>query len=175
MASGYQCFGKKAADRAFRVSRPGGDRMSITDAAHTQGRFHGKVAIVTGGASGIGRAIVERFVNDGAAVTVFDINESAGKEVETRLREAGHDVTFQKVDVSDKKQCVEAVDKVAEGHEGKIHALVNCAAYFGAKGETVTVSVRVTKDWQLSYSRRTQSMKLSIDQNRYQSISIDNN
>lgn len=111
--------------------------MSRTDAAHTRGRFHGKVAIVTGGASGIGRAIVERFANDGAAVTVFDINESAGKEVETRLREAGHDVTFQKVDVSDKKQCVEAVDKVAEGHEGKIHALVNCAAYFGAKGETV--------------------------------------
>ena len=111
----------------------------MTDAAHTRGRFRGKVAIVTGGASGIGRAIVERFVNDGAAVTVFDINESAGKEVETRLKEAGHDVTFQKVDVSDKKQCVETVDKVAEGHEGKIHALVNCAAYFGAKGKCTSL------------------------------------
>ena len=156
--------------------------MSRTDAAHTRGRFHGKVAIVTGGASGIGRAIVERFANDGAAVTVFDINESAGKEVETRLKEAGHDVTFQKVDVSDKKQCVEAVDKVAEGHEGKIHALVNCAAYFGAKGETVPLYQAPTFSFHgFSSGHERLAVNLfpayAIDQivNRSKSIPIDIN
>jgi len=44
-------------------------------------RFDGKVAIVTGGASGIGLATVERLAQDGANVSILDINQSAGKEV----------------------------------------------------------------------------------------------
>ena len=52
------------------------------DSQFTKGRFTGKVTIITGGASGIGRATVHRFVNDGAAVAVFDINESAGNQLQ---------------------------------------------------------------------------------------------
>ena len=44
-------------------------------------RFDGKVAIVTGGASGIGLKTVERLAQEGAGVTIFDINKSAGEEV----------------------------------------------------------------------------------------------
>jgi len=44
-------------------------------------RFDGKVAIVTGGASGIGLATVERLAQDGAIVSIFDINQSAGEKV----------------------------------------------------------------------------------------------
>ena len=43
------------------------------DSQHTKGRFVGKVCIITGGASGIGRATVNRFVNDGASVAAFGL------------------------------------------------------------------------------------------------------
>ena len=46
-----------------------------------QRRFGGRVAIVTGGASGIGLATVERLAREGAAVSIFDINKSAGERV----------------------------------------------------------------------------------------------
>ena len=97
------------------------------DSQFTKGRFTGKVSIITGGASGIGRATVHRFVNDGAAVAVFDIDESAGNQLQAELTAAGYNVKFYQVDVSVKEQCVEAVKKVGEEHEGKIHFLVNNA------------------------------------------------
>ena len=97
------------------------------DSQFTKGRFTGKVSIITGGASGIGRATVHRFVNDGAAVAVFDINESAGNQLQAELTAAGYNVKFYQVDVSVKEQCVEGVKKVGEEHDGKIHFLVNNA------------------------------------------------
>lgn len=108
---------------------------------HTKGRFANKVCIITGGASGIGRATVHRFVNDGSSVAVFDINEPAGKQLQDELTAAGYNVKFYKVDVADKEQCVEGVRKVAEEHEGKIHFLVNNAG-IGAprKGKFATDS-----------------------------------
>ena len=106
------------------------------DSEYTKGRFTGKIAIITGGALGIGRATVHRFVNDGATVAVVDINESAGNQIQSELTVAGYNVKFYRVDVSVKEQCVEAVKKVGEEHEGKIHFLVNIAG-IGApcKGE----------------------------------------
>ena len=97
------------------------------DSHFTKGRFLNKVTIITGGSSGIGRVTVKRFVNDGAVVAVFDINESAGKQLQDDLTASGYHVKFYKVDVADKEQCVEGVKKVAEEHEGKIHFLVNNA------------------------------------------------
>jgi len=85
------------------------------------------VCIITGGASGIGRATVNRFVNDGASVAVFDINEAAGKHLQHELSAAGYNVKFYKVNVADKEQCVQGVKNVAEEHGGKINFLVNNA------------------------------------------------
>ncbi|KAL9985003.1 hypothetical protein ACROYT_G007361 [Oculina patagonica] len=98
------------------------------DSQYTKGRFANKVSIITGGSSGIGRATVKRFVNDGAAVAVFDINEPDGKQLQDELTACGYHGKFYKVDVADKEQCVQGVKKVAEDHEGKIHFLVNNAA-----------------------------------------------
>ena len=50
-----------------------------------QHRFGGRVAIVTGGASGIGLATVERLAQEGATVSIFDINKSAGEQVCNQL------------------------------------------------------------------------------------------
>ena len=111
------------------------------DSKYTKGRFTGKVVIITGGASGIGRAAVHRFVNDGATVAVFDINESAGNQMQSELTAAGCNIKFYRVDVSVKEQCVEAVKEVGEEHEGKIHFLVNNACTPApCKGQSGTIS-----------------------------------
>lgn len=104
-----------------------------TDEQFTKCRFSNTVAVVTGGASGIGQATVKRFANDGARVIIFDINTQLGEKAATSLTNEGYMVEFMTVDVSDKDECVQAVNKVAEKC-GKINYLVNCAAYFGCKG-----------------------------------------
>ena len=86
-----------------------------------------KVAIVTGGSRGIGRAIVELFAAQGADVTFFfRDNAAAAAEVITSARAAGGKVTAEKVDIRDSAACAAAVDRVAERCE-RIDILVNNA------------------------------------------------
>jgi NAD(P)-dependent dehydrogenase (short-subunit alcohol dehydrogenase family) len=63
-------------------------------------RLTGKVAIITGGASGIGRATVLRFVQEGARVIVADINQEQGEAVAAEARDQGGQATFVRTDVS---------------------------------------------------------------------------
>ena len=87
----------------------------------------GKVAIVTGGSRGIGRAIVELLAAQGADVTFFfRDNAAAADEVLAAARDAGGKVTAEKVDVRDSAACAAAVERVAE-RCGKIDILVNNA------------------------------------------------
>ena len=62
----------------------------------TTQRFDGKVAIVTGGASGIGLATVERLAQEGANVSIFDINQSAGEKVSESYSLEGNSSPTQK-------------------------------------------------------------------------------
>ncbi|XP_064608848.1 2,5-dichloro-2,5-cyclohexadiene-1,4-diol dehydrogenase-like isoform X3 [Liolophura sinensis] len=101
--------------------------------SHTLGRFRGYTVIVTGGASGIGRATVERFLNDGATVAVFDINEDAGRSVLEWAEGKNYTVSFHNVDVSQRTQCDAGVADVVKKHGEHIHCLVNSAVYFGSK------------------------------------------
>ncbi len=75
----------------------------------------GKVAVVTGGASGIGRATVERFVAEGARVVIADIDEGRGEELATDL---GDVVAFQRTDVSNPDNVQAAVDLAVEQFGG---------------------------------------------------------
>lgn len=90
------------------------------------GKLEGKVAIVTGGASGIGLATVEAFVEKGVKVVLADFNEEAGKTAEMKLKDKGADVLFVKVNVAD-EQSVEDLVAQTVNQYGKLDILINNA------------------------------------------------
>ena len=88
-------------------------------------RLQNKVAIITGGARGIGRSAAEIFTREGATVIIWDMLDE-GEETAQTLRDQGHKATFMRVSVTDVPGVEEAVRKVIEQH-GQIHILVNNA------------------------------------------------
>jgi len=84
-----------------------------------------KVALVTGGAQGIGKAIATRFLRDGMQVAILDADEEAGKQTESELRALG-EVNFLPADVADEDQVVEAVRRTMNSFGG-LDVLVNNA------------------------------------------------
>ncbi len=89
-------------------------------------RLQGKVAIVTGAARGIGRAIALRFAQEGARVAVVDLREGEGQETVRQIVAAGGQATFVRTDVSDSGQVQAMVDAVLAAW-GTIDVLVNDA------------------------------------------------
>jgi len=92
------------------------------------GELEGKVAIVTGGANGIGRAIVERFVEEGGRVVIADVDEDSGPTLADKLGEAA---AFKKTDVANADQVQTTVDFTAEIFGG-LDVMVNNAGISGA-------------------------------------------
>ena len=82
-----------------------------------------KVAVVTGGASGIGQAVARGFVNRGGRVAIFDLNEAAG---EALVQELGAAALFAKVNVTDEGSVAAAIAQTMSSF-GAIHVCVNCA------------------------------------------------
>ena len=64
------------------------------------GRLDGKVALITGGASGIGRATALTFAREGAKLIIADMNEDGGQQTVHMITENGGDATFVQVDVT---------------------------------------------------------------------------
>jgi len=89
-------------------------------------RLAGKVAIVTGAARGIGRAIALRCGQEGACVAVVDLREDEGHQTVRLIEAAGGEAMLIRTDVSDGAQVQAMVDLVVE-HWGAIHILVNDA------------------------------------------------
>jgi NAD(P)-dependent dehydrogenase (short-subunit alcohol dehydrogenase family) len=87
----------------------------------------GKVAVVTGGASGIGRGLVERFVGEAARVVIADVAEDLGAELAATL---GPGAFFRRTDVSDPEQ-VRALVAAAVENFGGLHVMVNNAGISG--------------------------------------------
>jgi NAD(P)-dependent dehydrogenase (short-subunit alcohol dehydrogenase family) len=88
----------------------------------------GKVAIVTGGASGLGRGIVERFVEEGASVVIADLDADAGKALAAELAPAA---AFVATDVADAEQVQAAVDHAVQ-KLGGLHIMCNNAGAGGS-------------------------------------------
>ncbi|MBK6679375.1 MAG: 3-oxoacyl-ACP reductase FabG [Ignavibacteriales bacterium] len=86
-------------------------------------RLDGKVAIITGGARGIGKAAALRFIEEGAKVVVWDVNEELGNQL---VAELGENSFFVKVDVTDLDSTTEAAGKTVEKY-GTIDILINNA------------------------------------------------
>lgn len=108
-------------------------------------RFKDKVAIITGGASGLGRAITEEFCKEGGKVLFTDI-DAAGKNVQEENQKKGYQTTFLKGDMGDEKFCEEAVLETFKRY-GSINYLVNNAFSFTATGVNAT-----TEDWMRSFT-----------------------
>ena len=90
------------------------------------GRFAGKVVIVTGGGSGIGRATVHAFAGQGAQVVVADRDAVQGQAVAEAVRSAGGSADFQWVDVADAASVQRLVDSVVAAH-GRLDIAFNNA------------------------------------------------
>lgn len=82
-----------------------------------------KVAVVTGGASGLGLGTVKTLIERGAKVAIFDLNEEKGGEV---CDELGSNVSFALVDVTDEESVKAGIEKTVEQF-GAVHICVNCA------------------------------------------------
>lgn len=88
-------------------------------------KLDGKVAIITGGANGIGKMTAKRFLEEGATVVISDLNMEAGKATVKELENEGS-ITFVQSNVTDTKQIQSLVEKTIDAH-GKIDILVNNA------------------------------------------------
>lgn len=89
-------------------------------------RLRGKIALVTGGALGIGRATTELFAAEGASVVLGDINGSAAGEVVEGIAQRGGEATFVALDVSREEDWRRAIAETL-GRYGKLNVLVNNA------------------------------------------------
>jgi 3-oxoacyl-[acyl-carrier protein] reductase len=90
------------------------------------GRFDGKVAIITGGASGIGKKTAEIFSKEGAIIAIFDVNRGALNQTEKEIRDAGGKCNGYVVDVTNFEDVTEKVKEVIKDL-GEIDVLVNNA------------------------------------------------
>lgn len=113
-------------------------------------RVMGKVAIITGGAGGMGRAIASLLAKEGAKVTVTDINEVNGKKVAEEIRREGGEVIFAKHDVSSEDDWSKVIEKTL-AEFGKLDILVNNAG---------VMLIREIKDMSLEEWRQLLSINL---------------
>jgi NAD(P)-dependent dehydrogenase (short-subunit alcohol dehydrogenase family) len=92
------------------------------------GRLQGKIAAVTGAADGIGHAIAEGFVREGAHVFLSDINDAAGSAFAAALRAAGGQAEYLHCDVAEEKDIADLIATTVAKGGGRIDILVNNAA-----------------------------------------------
>jgi NAD(P)-dependent dehydrogenase (short-subunit alcohol dehydrogenase family) len=107
-------------------------------AGRLEGRLAGKVALVSGGASGIGAAHVRVFAREGAKVVAGDLQEALGEKVCEEVRAAGGEASFVRLDVTEAASWRSAVAETVERY-GKLTTLINNAGIFhpgGVESET---------------------------------------
>ena len=103
------------------------------------GRMEGKIALITGGASGLGKASAELFVEEGGQVMIADINEAGGKAVAEAFGEAGG---FAPLDVTDEESWIAAI-AATKARFGGFHVLLQSAGI----ALTANVTEISMEDW----------------------------
>src|SRR5699024_9091156 len=89
-------------------------------------RFDGKTAVVTGGGSGIGRAISKKFADSGAHVCILEYDEESGRAVCDEISEAGGACSFYRCDVSDQQEVHRVFEEISE-ERPQVNILINNA------------------------------------------------
>jgi 3alpha(or 20beta)-hydroxysteroid dehydrogenase len=105
-------------------------------------RLNGKVALISGGARGMGAEEARIFAREGAKVVIGDISEDDGKAVEAQIAEAGGQALFIRLDVTQEADWAKAVDQAVSSF-GKLDVLVNNAG----PSQTTQPSTPGTKSW----------------------------
>lgn len=101
-------------------------------------RFENQVAIVTGGADGIGRAVAERLVREGARVTIFDVDEEKAAATCGAFAEDGLRVDSAAVDIADDAAVKAGIEAVVGQNDGRLDIMVNCAGIVGPTATRIT-------------------------------------
>jgi NAD(P)-dependent dehydrogenase (short-subunit alcohol dehydrogenase family) len=110
--------------------------------------FEGKVAVVTGGASGIGLAMATRFAQEGMKIVIADIEEPALEAAVARLRQQEFEVHGVVTDVSSVAS-IEGLARQAIGRFGKVHILCNNAGIGGSRADRIWDATLKDWDWTL--------------------------
>jgi 3-oxoacyl-[acyl-carrier protein] reductase len=106
-------------------------------------RFQGKVAIVTGGSKGIGKAIAKQLAHEGASVVINGRDMNALEEATQEIRREGGQITAIQADVSKSEDVKAMIDKVIEDYD-RIDILINNAAVFA---ESVRIMDLEEEEW----------------------------
>ena len=122
------------------------------------GQVAGKVALVTGGASGIGEAIAELLAQEGATVVVTDIDELRGPEVVSRIAKAGGKAVFLEQDVTSEARWTEIVAEI-EHRFGRLDTMVSNAGIGIAVPSIVDMSLA---DWRKQTAINLDGVFLSV-------------
>ena len=122
------------------------------------GQVQGKVALVTGGASGIGEAVAELLAREGASVVVTDIDELRGPELVARIRKAGHEAVFLDHDVTSEPRWVEVVAEIMKRY-GRLDILVSNAGIGIAVPSITEMSL---EDWRRQTAINLDGVFLSV-------------
>jgi NAD(P)-dependent dehydrogenase (short-subunit alcohol dehydrogenase family) len=125
-------------------------------------RLDGKVAVITGGASGLGRASTFRFLEDGASVVVADMNEKSGAAIMKLADESGYRgrTQFIRTDVSQESDVTAAVD-LAVSAFGRLDCMFNNAGIPGALGPLSDIKV---EEWDFTFAVLLRGPLLGIQQ-----------
>jgi len=123
-------------------------------------RLEGKVAVITGGASGMGRSTALRFLAEGARVVVADLNDAVGKEFLESAAAAGHrqSLRFVRTDVAEEAD-VEAMIGLAVAEFGRVDIVFNNAGIGGAFGPLTDLRV---EDWDFTFAVLVRGVFLGI-------------
>lgn len=100
-------------------------------------RFNEQVAIITGGASGLGRTIAERIASEGGRVALFDLNAALLETVAAEFEEQGYEASTHVVDIASEEQVATAFEQVISAY-GKVDIMVNAAGIVGPTNTKIT-------------------------------------
>jgi NAD(P)-dependent dehydrogenase (short-subunit alcohol dehydrogenase family) len=122
------------------------------------GQVQGKVALVTGGASGIGEAVCELLAREGASVAVTDVDDLKGPEVVARIKKAGGEASFWHHDVASEERWIEVVAEVMKRY-GRLDVLVSNAGIGIAVPSITEMSL---SDWRRQTAINLDGVFLSV-------------